>query len=61
MRLPGFTAENSISGTRASYKAASAHANSAAGGTILAQFFFCHGNWCCDEWGYCIYRGHVLM
>ena len=33
----------------------------AAGGAVRPQFFFCGGDYCCNEWGYCIYRGHVLM
>jgi hypothetical protein len=61
MRLPRFTAEDSLGRMRANYEVASTHASPAVSGTVLAQFFRCHGNWCCDEFGYCIYRGRVLM
>jgi hypothetical protein len=61
MRLPGFTAEVSLDGNGAAYMWASTHASSAVGATVLPQFFFCHGNVCCNEWGYCIHKGPVLM
>lgn len=61
MRLPGFTAEESVGWRCASYKMASAPAGRVLGGVVQPQFFFCHGDYCCDEWGYCIYKGHVLM
>jgi len=61
MRLPGFTAEVSIDGESATYQVASTHASSVDDATVLPQFWFCHGNFCCNEWGYCIHKGHVLM
>jgi len=61
MRLPGFTAENSFSGTSANYKMAGTLASGEIGGSVMPQYFFCHGNICCNEWGYCIHRGQVLM
>jgi hypothetical protein len=61
MRLPGFTAEDSLPRTRASYKLPNGHTGLAVNGIVVPQLFTCHGNFCCDEWGYCIYKGHVLM
>jgi len=61
MRLPGFTAENSLSIVSASYEMASTHASADTDARVLPQYFYCHGNYCCNEYGYCIYKGHVLM
>ncbi len=61
MRLPGFTAENALSWTCTSYVLGSTHVSAEIGGTVLPQFFFCHGNYCCDEWGNCFYKGPVLQ
>jgi len=60
MRLPGFIAEVSLSPTHTSYKAPSAHTSRLVEGIVLPQLF-CHGNWCCDEWGNCTYKGPVLQ
>jgi hypothetical protein len=60
MRLPGFTAEVSLSPARTNYKAASAHMSRVVEGIVSPQIF-CHGNWCCDEWGNCIYKGKLLQ
>jgi hypothetical protein len=60
MRLPGFTAEQSLSWRLAPYKTAGPHARPAKAGTVVPQWF-CHGNYCCDEWGNCIYKGRALM
>lgn len=61
MRLPGFSAEQSLRSKSETYAAAVIRANWIAGGVIQPQFFFCRGDYCCDEYGYCIYKGHVLM
>ncbi len=58
MRLPGFTAEVSLSGKRAAYKVATRPLGEVG---VLPQFWYCHGNYCCDEWGYCIRKGGFLM
>lgn len=61
MHLPGFTAEVPLNRTPAAYQAASDYVRPDVGRSVLPQYFFCHGNYCCNEWGYCIYKGHVLM
>ena len=61
MRLPGFAAEDSLSSTRAGYKVVTTHASPVGDGTVLPQFFHCWGDYCCNEFGYCIYKGHLLM
>ena len=61
MRLPGFSAEQSVRSNSETYQAADTYAVSIAGGAVRPQFFFCRGDYCCNEWGYCIYRGHVFM
>lgn len=61
MRLPGFTAEASLRWKGADYRMADTHASWSVSGAVQPQFFTCRGNYCCDEWGYCIYKGHVLM
>ncbi len=61
MRLPMFTAETSLGGRPSAYKAKGAPATLIAPGTVRAQYFFCHGYFCCNEYGYCIYRGPVLF
>ncbi len=60
MRLPGFTAESSLNRTREDYMSRIVRLSKESG-RVLAQFFFCRGNYCCNEWGYCIYRGRVLQ
>ncbi len=61
MRLPGFTADRSLRSTSECYNAARvAHTGRLVEGIVLPQLF-CHGNWCCDEWGNCIYKGRVLQ
>jgi hypothetical protein len=60
MRLPGFTAESSYYKTSEDYSGASAPPSLQAG-SVVPQHFFCHGNFCCDEWGNCIYKGKVFQ
>ena len=60
MRIPGFTADQSLSGIRVAYKIASTHANPPTDGAVVPQWF-CHGSFCCDEWGNCIYKGRALQ
>ena len=55
MRLPGFTAELSLGKTRQEYAGRTLPASS--GGAVLPQYWHCYGNYCCDEYGYCIYKG----
>jgi len=61
MRLPGFTAEDSLRWNVTAYKVAGSHGGVAVDGAVLPQFFMCHGEVCCNEYGYCIHKGHVLM
>lgn len=61
MRLPGFTAEDSLRRTQTNYKLAGTFASPVADGTVLPQLFRCWGNYCCNEYGYCIRIGHYLM
>jgi len=61
MRLPGFTAEASLRGIPTSYNTGSTHVNTENGAAVIPQFFRCWGEVCCNEWGYCIHKGHVLM
>ena len=59
MSIPGFTAEVALQRKDAAYQGVPwflcGH------GTVEPAFWTCRGNFCCNEWGYCIYRGHVLM
>jgi hypothetical protein len=59
MRLPGFAAESSLHEQTVTYPSEKIRPSSA--GTVLPQFFRCWGNYCCNEFGYCIYKGHVMM
>jgi hypothetical protein len=59
MRLPGFTAELSLGKTSQDYAARTIPASSEAG--VIPQYWYCHGNYCCDEYGNCIYKGPHLM
>jgi hypothetical protein len=61
MRLPGFSAENSLSSLHVSYKTTGTDARPSAGGRVLPQFWRCSGDYCCNEYGYCIRSGHYLM
>jgi len=60
MRLPGFTAEQSLNWTHAPCGRGPTQASLSTAGSVVPQWF-CHGNFCCDEWGNCIYKGRVLM
>jgi hypothetical protein len=59
MKLPGFTAEAALYEKTANYQMS--RTDIQAGGAVQLAFWRCWGNVCCDEWGYCIHRGHVLM
>lgn len=59
MKVPGFTAEAALYTKRAIYRTSCT--DLLPGGAVEPAFFRCWGNVCCDEWGYCIYKGHVLM
>lgn len=61
MRLPGFTATNSLCSTQATYQLANIPGDSQSGGVVQPQLFIQHGNVCCDEWGNCIYKGRNLQ
>jgi hypothetical protein len=59
MKVPGFTAEAALYAKRTNYRMSQTHTKT--GGGVELAFFRCWGNVCCDEWGYCIHKGHVLM
>lgn len=59
MKIPGFTAEATLYTKKAIYW--TSYTDLLPGGVVEPAFFRCWGNVCCDEWGYCIYKGHVLM
>ncbi len=59
MKMPGFTAEVALEEKRANYRTLRTDIPTRA--VVEPAFFRCWGNVCCDEWGYCIYKGHVLM
>ncbi len=59
MKAPGFTAEATLYEKSANYRMS--RTDIQRGGAVEPAFWRCWGNYCCDEWGYCIYRGHVLM
>ena len=60
MRVPGFTAEQALKERNEIYEGVAIPAAAGSQG-VVPQFFRCWGDYCCDEWGYCIHRGHVLM
>jgi hypothetical protein len=59
MRLPGFTAEAALYQKRVNYRVPSTDIR--LGEAVELAFWICRGNYCCDEWGDCIHKGHVLM
>ena len=59
MRIPGFTAEAALHWKSLDYQGVRQVLRGR--GTVEPAFWWCHGNVCCTDWGYCIYRGHVLM
>ncbi|GEM_PF-5179478 len=62
MSIPGFTAEVSMYTSAELYQGAGVQPHGAPQtGVVPQQSPICHGNWCCDEWGNCIYKGRVLM
>jgi len=57
MRMPGFAAEAALykkSAYRILRSDVQAHG-------VEPAFLRCRGNFCCDEWGNCIYKGPRLM
>jgi hypothetical protein len=59
MRLPGFTAEEALRKTGELYNAAAPLVAAESQG-VMPQWN-CRGNYCCDEFGNCIYRGRRLQ
>jgi hypothetical protein len=59
MRLPGFTAGLSLGKTSQDYEGRTIPASNGSG--VIPQFWHCFGNYCCDEYGYCIYKGPHQM
>jgi len=59
MRMPGFTADVALNKNGAGYRALRTDIQASA--TVKPAFWTCRGNFCCDEWGNCTYKGHVLM
>jgi hypothetical protein len=59
MRMPGFTADAALDKKGADYRALRMDIQTSA--TVKPAFLACRGNFCCDEWGNCIYKGRVLM
>lgn len=59
MKMPGFTAEAALKEKDTYYRMQGRDIR--ASGALEPAFFFCHGYYCCDEYGYCIYRGPVLF
>ena len=57
MRLPGFTAEATLGKTAMVYERAAIPDPAVEKSVIVPQFWFCHGRFCCDEYGNCIYVG----
>ena len=60
MRLPGFSAEEALLEKSKIYIGVVIPGASESQG-VVAQFFRCWGEVCCNEFGYCIHHGHVLM
>lgn len=58
MRLPGFTAEKALQDNRETYMSVAVPDRQQG---VVPQFFRCWGEVCCNEFGYCIHHGHVLM
>jgi hypothetical protein len=58
MPLPGFTAKRALQEKSDIYTGVAVPAGSEG---IVPQFWRCWGTYCCDEYGYCVHRGHVLM
>lgn len=58
MRLPGFTADKALQDNSKTYTSIAVSERQPG---VVPQFFRCMRDYCCNEWGYCIHRGHVLM
>ena len=58
MRMPGFTAEAALY-KKSAYR--SLNSDVQRPGVVQLAFVRCWGNFCCDEWGNCIYKGPRLM
>jgi hypothetical protein len=59
MRMPGFTADAALEKKGADYRTLRMVIET--GAAVKPAFWACRGNFCCDEWGNCIYKGHVFM
>jgi hypothetical protein len=57
MRMPGFTADMALEKKEANYRTLRTGIQTSA--PVEPAFWTCRGNFCCDEWGDCIYKGHV--
>jgi len=60
MRLPGFTAEKVLE-TENKFYTGVALPSLSESQVVVPQFWRCWGDYCCNEYGYCIHHGHVLM
>jgi len=59
MKVPGFSAEAALYHRANNYWMS--RTNIPGGRAVEPVFWRCWGNFCSDEWGYCIYRGRILM
>jgi hypothetical protein len=59
MRMPGFTADVALDKKEAYYRTSRTGIQTSP--SVEPAFWMCHGKFCCDEWGNCIYRGPALM
>ena len=59
MRMPGFTADVTLEKSGTYYRTLRTGVQTS--GTVEPAFWSCHGNFCCDEWGDCIYKGHAFQ
>jgi hypothetical protein len=63
MHIPGFTAGTSLYTpvrrywTGSGIEGSTEKAVMTVMGIVPQQNPICRGNWCCDEWGNCIYKG----
>jgi hypothetical protein len=64
MRLPGFTAESSLVKPNQRYEAEAHSRARARVNTVVPQFWFCQGDYCCTDLGgspYCLRVRHFLQ
>ena len=59
MRMPGFTAEAVLDKKGPYYR--TLRTTTQTSPTVEPAFWICRGNFCCDQWGNCIYKGRVFM